>query len=115
MLEQKTIDELKTRLLEEKVKLEGELGRIAEFTGTEGNYEARFENIGTDPDENASEVEEYADKLAVEQDLEKRLKDTNDALKRMEDGTYGFCEKCNKEIPVERLQAYPAARDCVKC
>nr|WP_249117693.1 TraR/DksA C4-type zinc finger protein [Bacillus safensis] len=32
------------------------------------------------------------------------------ALKRMEDGTYGICEKTGKEIPYERLKAVPYTR-----
>ncbi|MEC1587923.1 TraR/DksA family transcriptional regulator [Bacillus sonorensis] len=38
------------------------------------------------------------------------LREVEDALKRMEDGTYGICEKTGKEIPYERLEAVPYAR-----
>lgn len=109
-LDKKTIAELQEKLLIEKERLEGELGRFAKTTGTTGGYETQFENIGTDPDENASEVEEYVDNLALEQNLEGQLKDVNDALEKMEKGTYGVCEKTGKEIGVERLKVYPAAR-----
>ncbi len=115
MLDKNVSDELKKMLLSEKEKLENDLGRIANPTGTPGDYEAKFEDIGTSSDENAMEVEEYADKLALENDLEKQLKDVNDALERMENGTYGFCENCQQEIDIERLRAYPAARTCIKC
>lgn len=105
--------ELKEKLLAEKARLESELGRFAKPTGVEGDYATQFENIGTDPDENASEVEEYADNVAVEGTLETELKDVNDALAKMEAGTYGICEKTGEEIPLDRLQAYPAARTLV--
>ena len=36
------------------------------------------------------------------------------ALKRIEDGTYGFCEVDREPIPVERLRAIPWARTCIK-
>jgi len=114
-LEQKILDELKGKLVEEKTKLENDLQRIANPTGTPGDYETKFEDLGTDSDENATEVEEYADKLALENDLEKQLKDVLDALKRMEDGSYGFCENCQQDIDIDRLRAYPAARTCIKC
>ncbi|KAA6451821.1 TraR/DksA C4-type zinc finger protein [Bacillus swezeyi] len=39
-----------------------------------------------------------------------RLEEVEDALKRMEDGTYGICEATGKEIPYERLEALPYAR-----
>jgi DnaK suppressor protein len=37
------------------------------------------------------------------------------ALKRIEDGTYGKCEGCGKEIPRSRLDAVPYAALCVRC
>lgn len=112
-LDQSTIDELKGKLRSEKEHLEGELSRFAKPTGGVGGYETQFENIGTDPDENASEVEEYVDNLALEQNLESQLKDVNDALEKMEKGTYGVCEQTGKDIETERLKAYPAARTAI--
>lgn len=102
--------ELKEKLLTEKAHLEGELSRLGKPTGVVGDYETTIENIGTDEDENATEVEGYVDNLGVESNLEGQLKDTTDALKKMDQGTYGVCEKTGKEISVERLKAYPAAR-----
>lgn len=107
------VDELKEKLLAEKARLEGELVRFAKPTGAEGDYETRFEDMGTDPDENASEVEEYVDNLALESNLENHLKDVNDALAKIAKGTYGICEKTGEMISVERLRAYPAARTAI--
>ena len=115
MLDEKNIAEFKEELIKEKNKLEGDLSKIAKPTDEKGGYETQYENIGSDSDENATEVSGYNDKLALENDLEKQLKDTNDALKRIEDGTYGVCDNCSQEIPIERLKAYPAARNCIKC
>ncbi len=112
-LDTTVLAELKEKLLAEKARLEGELGRFAKPTDMEGNYTTQFENIGTDPDENASEVEEYVDNVAVEGTLESELKDVTDALAKMEDGSYGICEKTGEEIPLDRLRAYPAARTLV--
>lgn len=109
-LDASLLAELKSKLLVEKTRLEGELARIGDPTGAPGDYETKFDDLGNDPDENASEVEEYVDNVAVEGTLEAQLKDVNDALDKMEAGTYGICEKSGAMIPVERLQAYPAAR-----
>ncbi|MEH1130561.1 TraR/DksA family transcriptional regulator [Micromonospora sp. CPCC 206061] len=43
------------------------------------------------------------------------LADTTQALKRMTEGTYGRCEQCQLDIPVERLEILPHARFCVPC
>lgn len=41
--------------------------------------------------------------------------DIDDALARIEDGSYGICESCGRPIPVARLEALPHARTCVHC
>jgi RNA polymerase-binding transcription factor DksA len=109
-LDQAILDELKGKLAGEKTRLEGELSLFAKSTDAVGNYETKFENIGTDPDDNATEVEEYVDNLALEDNLEKQLRDVNDALAKMEKGMYGVCEKTGEEIALDRLRAYPSAR-----
>ena len=43
------------------------------------------------------------------------LRDAEQALGRMDAGTYGGCEACGAPIPLERLQAVPQARFCVAC
>lgn len=107
------MSELKKKLLGEKARLEAGLLVLAKPTGSVGDYETRMEEIGTDPDENATEVEGYIDNLGLETNLESQLKDVTDALAKMDKGTYGVCEKTGKEISPERLQAYPAARTAI--
>lgn len=109
------LQELKKALLEEKKRIEEELSRIAKPITNKGDYETSFSEIGTDEDDNASEVEEYTGNLAVENSLEKQLHEANLALERIQNGTYGICVNCQKEIPLERLKAYPAASTCISC
>jgi RNA polymerase-binding protein DksA len=44
---------------------------------------------------------------------EQVLAEINTALKHIEDGTYGTCAVCGKEIAPERLEAYPWASLCI--
>ena len=44
---------------------------------------------------------------------EQVLSEIDQALKRIEDGTYGTCGACGKEIPAERLEVYPWASLCI--
>jgi DnaK suppressor protein len=37
------------------------------------------------------------------------------ALARIEDGSYGLCERCEESIPPKRLDALPWARMCIRC
>ena len=39
----------------------------------------------------------------------------DDALNRIEVGTYGCCEECGSKIPAKRLEAFLPARLCIKC
>ena len=114
-LEQAKLLELKEKLLTQKQQLETELSRIATPANAEGDYNTKFNDIGTDEDENASEVEEYTDNLALEDVLEKQLRDVKEALENIENGKYGICKNCKKEISIERLMAYPAASSCTDC
>ncbi len=45
----------------------------------------------------------------------KYLKKIEKALKKIDDGTYGICEKCGKCISFERLKLRPVAELCIKC
>ena len=50
----------------------------------------------------------------LEQDVE-TLQDINDALTRIQEGSFGLCEECEKPIARARLKALPYARLCVTC
>ncbi len=43
------------------------------------------------------------------------IADTAQALRRMAEGSYGTCERCTVDIPLQRLEILPHARFCVPC
>ena len=43
------------------------------------------------------------------------LAEVDRAMARLDDATYGTCERCGRPIPDERLEARPTARRCVTC
>jgi RNA polymerase-binding transcription factor DksA len=49
----------------------------------------------------------------MEQDATAQLREVDDALARIEAGTYGKCTSCGKEIPAERLEAVPWTKLCI--
>lgn len=116
MLDKKLLDKMKNKLIEEKKRLEKELGGFTnQNVHNKDDYKAKFPNFGDETDENAKEVQEFEENLNMENTLEKELRDVNNALKRIEDGTYGVCYSCKQEIPEGRLEARPTASTCVKC
>ena len=44
-----------------------------------------------------------------------QLSQIENALKRLDDNTYGICSDCSNPIPSERLDILPYATLCVKC
>jgi DnaK suppressor protein len=45
----------------------------------------------------------------------RQLADLDRALRRIEEGDYGDCERCGRPIAPERLAARPTARTCIEC
>jgi DnaK suppressor protein len=114
-MEKNLIEQFKKQLLLKKEELEKELESFAEKDSNK-NWETRYpSNSGADLEEEADEVEEYENLLPVEHALENKLKDVILALEKIEIGTYGICENCDKEIPIERLKIFPEARICNDC
>lgn len=44
-----------------------------------------------------------------------KLREIEEALKQIDENSYGVCEQCHEPIPIKRLLALPTARYCVEC
>ncbi len=112
-------EQFKEKLEKEKEALEKELLAFAkEDEKVKGDWGARYPKFGEGDggiEEEADEVQEYEKLVSLEHSLELRLKDINSALEKIEKGKYGVCEKCGKEISVERLNICPEAKLCKNC
>ena len=116
MISKELIDENKKKLLAEQKRLRTILNKEAVYDGPgefPGEFKPKFDEVGNEEGENASEVEQFANDLSVTKNLEERLKKVEEALKRIEDGTYGQCAG-GDEIDEARLKAEPAAETCIK-
>ncbi len=72
---------------------------------------SRYDNH---PADTATDLYEREKDIALVEHAEKEIKDIDHALANIEKGTYGKCEQCGKDIPVERLQALPTATHCIE-
>ena len=52
--------------------------------------------------------------LSIEQNVRDLLQKIDRALKRIDDGTYGICERCGKPIEKARIKALPYVDLCIK-
>jgi DnaK suppressor protein len=94
------------KLLEERSRLTGELERLREALKTE---------VDVDADEGDPDLIEREKNVALVSQLERKKEDVEAALRLIEKGKYGTCERCGKEIPTERLDVRPDATLCVQC
>jgi len=120
-MDKKLLKELKEKLEKEKSQIEEELKKFAQKDEKlKGDWDTRYPKwdgeAGSSSSETmADELEEYESLLPVEHVLELKLRDIDSALEKIKKGKYGICEKCGKEIEIERLKAIPEARFCLKC
>ncbi len=105
----------KTRLEEEKAKLEGELSSVGRRNPSNpDDWEAVPQGTGQEPDPNdaADLIEDFEANTAILKELETRYNEVLAALTRIENGTYGVCGVSGEAIEEDRLNADPAARTC---
>jgi DnaK suppressor protein len=107
----KRISDLKAYLEEERARLTKELARDGEELY---NDEDRA-GLGNHMADDATEVFEQAKSVGMHHAQERMLADVEDALARMEDGTYGVCRRCGNPIDSARLRALPTAALCLSC
>ena len=97
-----------------RVKLQAEHERLT----LEIEENSKPQDFGSDVDsmdEETDEAEALANRLAIVQALKDELGEIEDALNRIEAGTYGKCAQCNKLIAKEVLDAAPESALCMDC
>jgi RNA polymerase-binding protein DksA len=114
-LTQKESDDLRARLEEERTELQRQLAGIEEdtFAATQSELSG---DVGLD-DESAdagTATFEREKDLSIEQNVRDLLAKIDRALKRMDDGVYGICERCGKPIEKARIKALPYVDLCIK-
>jgi DnaK suppressor protein len=71
--------------------------------------------VFADPNDRASQETDIAIELRNRDRERKLIKKIDEALGRIENGDYGFCDSCGVEIGIKRLEARPTATLCIDC
>ena len=111
MIQQDKLAELRVALEEQRDNLRKE---IADQGGDPDSDDAAID-VERGFADSAHSTAERARVLSVMKALRANLRWVNRALRKMELGTYGTCERCGNPIPIERLDALPWAILCVDC
>lgn len=115
-LAQSTLERFRKRLEEEQVRL-GELVRDIEAEREEVRLTETSSDRSPDPNtaEGGSLAFEMEKELSLWQNAQDILAKIEEAVVRIDEGTYGSCDECRTAIPVTRLEALPYTKLCVDC
>jgi DnaK suppressor protein len=73
------------------------------------------DSAGDDQADTGTKTFEREQEISLANSMLERVSQVERALERLDDGSYGWCERCGNPIPVERLAAFPSATLCVTC
>jgi DnaK suppressor protein len=73
------------------------------------------DSAGDDQADTGTKTFEREQEISLANNILERINQVERALERLDEGGYGWCERCGNPIPVERLAAFPSATLCVSC
>jgi RNA polymerase-binding transcription factor DksA len=111
-LTQKDIQELKGSLLARRRELLGDV--VSMESGVLRKERSDLSNLPIHMADAGTDSYEIENTLGLVESERRLIADIDDALERIEIGTYGICEGSGKPIPKARLRAIPWARYCVE-
>jgi RNA polymerase-binding protein DksA len=111
-MDQATLEQLRARLTDERQHALAQLSDMGVDPKTGQPDGEMFEQGFAD---SGQATAEKALTLSMAEGLIETLKEIDATFTRMEDGSYGTCEKCGKPIGDDRLDARPVARLCMSC
>ena len=102
---------MRTRLERERQSLLSDI----EALDVENQAQQDDYGVGNHVADDATEVFTRERNLALRSNAEDLLAQIDAATQRLDEGTYGSCARCGKEISTERLEARPYAIYCITC
>ena len=101
-------EKIKVRLEEMQAEILGESEETVQGMQEEST-------LYPDPNDRASLETEHINNLRIRDRERKLLTKVEEALERVENKTFGYCENCGKEIGAERLLIRPVTTYCIVC
>ena len=115
-LSKEQIKQLRQLLITERAKLAEEIKSIARDAATSprdasGDLSAYTVHMA----DMAADTYDRELSMNIASSEQEMLYQIDDALKRLDDGSYGICQQCNQPIAMSRLKAVPYASLCIAC
>jgi DnaK suppressor protein len=109
-------DHYRSLLADERRRVEAAIENLRE--DHPGSLDEEVEEVSAGTDNHLAETATVTLDREIDYSLEENASEVlgaiDAALKRIEDGTYGTCARCGKEIPEERLEARPWSALCIE-
>ena len=107
-MEEAQLEQIKVRLEEMQAEILGESEETVHGMQEEST-------LYPDPNDRASLETEHINNLRIRDRERKLLSKVEEALERVENKTFGYCEECGNEVGEERLLIRPVTTFCVTC
>lgn len=109
------LKKIEQQLKEEQRDAEQELQTLDQQVTEFGETAELAEGADNHPGDDSDRISEQERMFTIRRQLAERKADIDHALGKLEEGVFGICERCGKEIPTGRLEVLPFARYCVEC
>nr|WP_320012924.1 RNA polymerase-binding protein DksA [uncultured Desulfobulbus sp.] len=107
-MEEKDLLHFKDRLEEMKSEINIDVEQtLTDMTSQNGNI--------PDPNDRATVESDRSFELRIRGRERRLMEKIEEALSRIEDGSYGICAGCGEDIAIKRLEARPVAKFCIDC
>lgn len=107
-MDKKRLEQFRQQLLDKKEEIFAEAGKtLSEMTDQTSNV--------PDPNDRATIESGRSFELRIRDRERKLLSKIDEAIARIDDGSYGICEDCDEQIGLKRLEARPVTTLCIDC
>jgi len=106
--------ELKQMLDDRRRELQNEVQGKMRDVRAEGSWGGKMNEVLDAVESSEADIQEDIEFALIQMKAE-TLNKVNDAMKRLDDGDYGYCFECGSEIAEKRLRALPFAVRCKDC
>lgn len=106
-LSQKVLDDFKEMLVTMRQRITGQIASL------KGDSLQREDAVNSEEDGTDAFERQFALNIASSEN--EVVFEIDEALSRIEQGTYGICEQCRSAIEIDRLKALPFVKMCIKC
>ena len=108
-------EKLRTRLSSDQVETQQTVDALLlELESFQASRRDTTTDDGQDPEGPALDFERSQSTMVLNQSRS-HLQQIGKAIHRLDEGSYGICQRCNEQIPFARLEARPYSAFCVTC